>query len=64
MFTVVCENTRMVWVFRTTSKCSPVHIIRFILESLKNEQHPCKRVRVDEDGALANSRDVTNLLLY
>ena len=28
-----------------------------------NEQHPCKQIRVDEDSALANSTDVTNLLV-
>ena len=28
-----------------------------------NENHPCKRVKVDEDEALQNSKDVTNLLV-
>ena len=28
-----------------------------------NEKHPFKRVRFDEDSALSNSTDVTNLLI-
>ena len=28
-----------------------------------NEQNPCKRVRVDDDSALANSTDVKKLLV-
>ena len=62
MLTVFCENTRMLWVFPTVSKRSPGRIIRFILTKLKNEQYPCKRVRVYEDGALEDSTDVTNLI--
>ena len=30
---------------------------------MNNEQHPCRHVRVDEDGSLANSIDVANLLV-
>ena len=49
---VVCAKTRILWVFPTASKIDPVCIIRFILTTLLNEQHPCKRVIVDEDGSL------------
>ena len=52
MITVVCTNTIRLWIFTTVSKRYPVPIILFVLTTLKNEQHPCKRVRVDEDGAL------------
>ena len=61
--TVVYANTRMLCVFPTAFKIAPVRIIRFILTTLMNEQHPCKRVRVDKDIALTNSTDVTNLLI-
>ena len=37
----------------------PVHIY-----IIKNKQHPFKRIRVDEYGALEKSTDVTNLLVY
>ena len=63
MLTVVYAKTRMIWLFSNASKKSPVRIIRFIITTLKNEQHPRKHVRVDEDGALANLADVTNLLV-
>ena len=39
MLTVVCKETRMIWVFNNVSKLSPVRIIRFILKTLKSEQH-------------------------
>ena len=47
MLTVVYANTRMICVFPTESKQYPVYIIQFIITTLNNEQHPCKRVIVD-----------------
>ena len=43
MITVVCENTRIVWLFPTESKISPVCLIIFILTTIYNGQHPYKR---------------------
>ena len=63
MLTVICAKTRMLWVFPTEFKRAHVCIIRFILEKLMNEKHPCKRIRVDKDSALKNSTDVKNLLV-
>ena len=63
MITVFCEKTRMLQVLHSTSKKHPVHTVRFIITTLKNEQHPHKRVRVDEDGALENSTYAPNLLI-
>ena len=63
MLTVVCKKTRMLWVLPTAHKREPVHIIRFILTSLMNKQHPCKMLRVDKDSALENSKYVTYLLV-
>ena len=63
MLTVVCEKTRMLWVFPSASKREPVRILRFVLTTLMNEKHSCKLVIVDEDISLANSTDVTNLLV-
>ena len=37
IITVVCSNTRILWLFPTASKLSPVCIFRFILTALKNE---------------------------
>ena len=36
MITVVCAKTRMLWVFSTAYKRSPVRIIHFILTKLMN----------------------------
>ena len=63
IITVVCAKTRILWVFPTASKITPVHVIRFILTTLMNEQHPCKCVRADVYSSFANSTDVTNLLV-
>ena len=63
MLTVIFEMTRMIWVNPTASKRAPVHTTHFITTTPKNEQHPCKRIRFDEDGALANSIYVTTLLI-
>ena len=60
---LVYENTRILWIFPTVSKRTPIRIIHLILTTLINEQHSCKRVRFDEDIALANWTDVTNLLV-
>ena len=63
ILTVVCENNIMMWLFPAASKQSHVHIIRFIITTFKNEQHPCKFLRVDEYVDLSNSTDITNLLV-
>ena len=36
MLTVVCANTRMLWVLPTASKRAPVHIVCFIMTTLMN----------------------------
>ena len=36
MLTVLCVNTRILWVFPTAYKWSPALVIRFILTNLKN----------------------------
>ena len=63
MLTVVCVNTRMFWVFNTASKRDHVYIILFILTTFNDEQHPCKLMRVYEDGTLVNSTDAINLIV-
>ena len=64
MINFVFEETIMIWVFTTASKQPPVYIIHFILTTLKNEQHPQKNVRFNENGALENSENVTKFLVY
>ena len=64
MLTVVFAKNIMIWVFSTAPNQDSVRIIRFILIKFQNEQHPCKRVRVDEGCDLEKSTHVTNLLVY
>ena len=61
ILTVVCANNIILWVFPTVKKISPVQIILFILTTLNNEKHSCKKVRLENYGSFANSTDVTNL---
>ena len=63
MIPIVCSKTIIIYVLPAASKQSHVRIIYFILTVLNNEQQPCKRIIVDEDGALEKSTDVTNLLV-
>ena len=56
MLTSVCTNNRIILVFTTEFKKSPIHIISFIITTLKHEKHPCKHVRVDEYGGLKNQQ--------
>ena len=63
VLTVVCANTIMIQVFPTSSKIAHFRITRFILITLINEQHSCKRVIVYEYSVLAKSIDVKNLLV-
>ena len=66
ILTLVCVNTRIIQVLFTASKQPPVRIIRFILSTFNNENHPCNRVRVDEFSPtylLINSKYLWKLLV-
>ena len=53
----------MIWVFPTAYKRTPCLHHTLHPKKLKNEQHPNRRVRVDEAGALEKSIDTPNLLV-
>ena len=55
ILTVNCSKTISLWISPDASRQDHIHIIRFILTTLKNEQHSCKRVRVDQDGAFGKT---------
>ena len=63
MLTVLYEKTRILWILPIVSKQPPVRIICFIITTQKNENHPCRHVRVDNDDALEKSADVTTILV-
>ena len=63
MITVICANTRMLWLLPTTSNLAPFRIMHFILETLNNEQRPCKLLIVDEDIFMEKSTDITKLIV-
>ena len=63
MITVLHVKTTTVWILPTASKQPPIRIILFMLTTLNDENHTCRHVRVNEDGALEKPADVTNLIV-
>ena len=59
---VVCSKNIILWLFNTASKRASVLFFFSILTTLNNEQHPCRFSKSNENGALENSADITNLL--
>jgi hypothetical protein len=53
----------MLWNFPTASKRPPLSIITYFFSLLAKENIIVKTIRVDEDGALANSSEFTDLLI-
>ena len=62
--TFLYENTRILRVFPNAPKRDTVRNICFTLTIFKSKQHPYKCVIVDDDGALENSADTANPLVY
>ena len=54
---VKCAHTNKVWCFPCTTKRCPIEIIRFIIKFLCKDGVYILQIRVDEDGALANSTE-------
>ena len=64
MMTSAFEKTRIIWVFNTAPKISPVRIVCLVFTTLKNKKHPCKCMTVNEDISLEKSTGGTKLLFY
>jgi hypothetical protein len=63
MLVIVDAKTRMLWLFCTSSKRAPMHIIEYFLNAISREGCSIKTIRVDEDGSLARNTDFTTYLL-
>jgi hypothetical protein len=55
VLTIVDAYSRFLWVFCTSSKKSPIHILRWFIANLRQEKIPLANIHVDEDGTLARS---------
>jgi hypothetical protein len=55
MLTIIDAKTRTLWLFFTSSKKPPIHIVRWFFTQLRREQRTLATVRVDEDGSLDRS---------
>ena len=63
LLSIIDGKERMLWNFPTANKRPPLAIITYFFSLLAKENITIKTIRVDEDGALANSSEFTNLLV-
>jgi hypothetical protein len=59
---IVDASTRMLWIFCTSSKKPPVHILGWFFANLRRENRTLVNISVDEDGALDGSSAFTTFL--
>jgi hypothetical protein len=64
MLVIIDAKTRMLWLFCTSSKRPPMHIISYFFYILSKENRTPKTIRVDEDGSLARNAEFTSYLLH
>jgi hypothetical protein len=63
LLSIIDGRDRMLWNFPTASKRPPLSLITYFFSLLAKENIIVKTIRVDEDGALANSSEFTDLLI-
>jgi len=63
LLSVIDGKERMLWNFPTASKRCPLQILDFLFAMLQHEGITVQCIRVDEDGALANSSEFCDFLL-
>ncbi len=63
MLVIIDAKTRMLWLFCTSSKRPPMHIISYFFDILSRENCTSKTIHVDEEGSLARNAEFTNFLI-
>jgi len=63
LLSIIDGKDRMLWNFPTASKRPPLTILDYFFSLLRHEGIIVKTVRVDEDGALADSSEFTDFLV-
>jgi hypothetical protein len=63
LLSIIDGKDRMLWTFPTANKRPPLAILDFFFTVLEKHNIPVCNVRVDEDGALANSSEFTDFLV-
>jgi hypothetical protein len=58
---IIYAKTRMLWLFCTSSKKPPMHILRWFFANLRREKRMLANIRVDEDGDMAGSASFTTI---
>jgi hypothetical protein len=62
MLVIIDAKTRMLWLFCTSSKRPPMHIISYFFDIMSKENCTINTIRVDEEGSLARNAEFTNFL--
>jgi hypothetical protein len=63
MLVIIDAKTRMLWLFCTSGKRPPLHILTYFFDIMKQEGCTIKTIRVDEEGSLARNAEFTTFLL-
>lgn len=63
LLSIIDGKDRMLWTFPTANKRPPLAILDYFFAILEKHNIPVCNVRVDEDGALANSSEFTDFLV-
>jgi len=63
LLSVIDGKDRMLWNFPTASKRCPLQILDYLFAMLQHDGITIQCIRVDEDGALANSSEFCDFLL-
>jgi len=63
LLSVIDGKDRMLWNFPTASKHTPLQILDFLFAMLTHDGVKVQCIRVDEDGALANSSEFCDFLI-
>jgi hypothetical protein len=63
LLSIIDGKDCMLWNFPTTSKRAPLSILDFFFTMLEHDGVTIQAIRVDEDGALANSTEFSDFLV-
>ncbi len=64
MLVIIDASTRMLWLFCTSSKRPPMHIISYFFDILQKEKCCVKTLCIDEEGSLTRNAEFTSYLIH
>jgi hypothetical protein len=64
MLVIIDASTHMLWLFCTSSKRPPMHIISYFFDVISKENCHVKTICIDEEGSLARNAEFTSFLIH